>query len=163
MFFFQLDLDNINLANDILDGSFRSASANQSGASFQSHNAEQLPDISGLDLAAGIANSISEPRPDSENDSRQRLENQNMPSHRLETDRTSNSDTNAGASENRSVEGTNQIHRIVQVTNQEVRNEHSAERVNDVSEKDLLLQRANEEKEALQKVIHVSVQLFPQF
>lgn len=86
-----------------------------------------------------------------------------MPSHRLETDRTSNSDTNADASENRSVEETNQSHRVQQVANQDLRNEHSAEQANEVSEKDLLLQRANEEKEAMQKVLHASVQLYPQF
>lgn len=36
-----------------MDGSFKSSN-NQSGSSVQSH--EQLPDISGLDLAAGISN-----------------------------------------------------------------------------------------------------------
>lgn len=45
----ELDLDQINLANDILDGSFRTASS-QSGASFMSHGREQLPDISAFDL-----------------------------------------------------------------------------------------------------------------
>lgn len=50
---FQLDFENINLANDILDGSFRSASSNQSAAGNQSH--DKVPGISGLDLAAGIS------------------------------------------------------------------------------------------------------------
>ena len=44
-----MDLDQINLANDILDGSFRTSSS-QSGSSFLSHGREQLPDISALDL-----------------------------------------------------------------------------------------------------------------
>lgn len=52
---FQLDLDQIHLANDILDGSFRTSSS-QSGASFMSHGREQLPDISALDLGITFEN-----------------------------------------------------------------------------------------------------------
>ena len=48
-----MDLDQINLANDILDGSFRT---NQSGAAFVPHGREQLPDISAFDLGISFEN-----------------------------------------------------------------------------------------------------------
>ncbi|XP_045174757.2 coiled-coil domain-containing protein 91-like [Mercenaria mercenaria] len=150
----ELDLDNINLANDILDGSFRSASTNQSGAGFQSHGVEQMPDISGLDLAAGIVNNVSEPRLEVENTSQPRVENENVPSQRLDTDNISNAAPSPEQSENRNVELANQAPASAQdVTNEVVRNEFAAVRMNEVSERDALLQRANEEKEALQKEI----------
>ena len=50
-----MDLDQIHLANDILDGSFRTSS-NQSGASFIPHGREQLPDVSAFDLGITFEN-----------------------------------------------------------------------------------------------------------
>ena len=50
---FQFDLDQVSLANDILDGSFRSSSAAQASSS----QAPQVPNISGFDLALDVSNS----------------------------------------------------------------------------------------------------------
>lgn len=139
---FQIDLENINRANEILDGSFRSASTNQSGASFQSHGFEQLPDISGLDLAAGIVNNNSVPRVDTGNVNSASIDNQTVPPPSLQAD------SDSGAS---LLDRANQMTGAVQnATNEIVRNELACQR----SSEDSLLQRANCEKEDVLKVIY---------
>lgn len=54
----QFDLDSVNLANDILDGSFRSAGNSHLGGITVSHGTQNGPDVSDLDLfASGISDS----------------------------------------------------------------------------------------------------------
>ncbi|KAL4224700.1 Golgi to lysosome transport [Mactra antiquata] len=127
------DVDNINLANDILDGSFRS-STNQSVSSVQSRRTETLPDISGLDLATGISNNNVDIGP---------------------IDTLQNEDTES--SSNVLEMNFDQVTEPVNQNQVEVRNEVAAvnnepanERV-EPSELETLLQRANDEKEKIQK------------
>ena len=115
-----------------------------------------MPDISGLDLAAGILNSVPEPRSGNENNTQPAVENHNMPSQRILTDNISNAEPNIDQSINRSNEAANQMPASAQnVASEVVRDESAAIRENEVSEREAMLQQANEEKDALQKVIIV--------
>jgi hypothetical protein len=111
-----------------------------------------MPDISGLDLAAGILNASPLPRLGAENTSQPTVENQNMPSQRVNAEQISNVEPSLDQS-SRNIAGANQIPASAQnVANEVVRNESVSHRESELSEKEAMLQKANEEKDALQKV-----------
>ena len=160
---FQLDLDQIHLANDILDGSFRTAS-NQSGASFMSHGREQLPDISALDLGItfenrNLNNSEAVNRTESgqlqASHARQSGSLENQPELNLSGAAAGVNWTGISANENKASSPRGAVGGAIETTNEQTENTSCDNRVADSAEADnlkILLEQAEQEKQAAQKV-----------